>query len=101
MKAFVTGSRAYGTPRYDSDLDIVIRMDYDYALTNFIHNPEYVLSSYGDCQDTFQIKTDTVNLIICCTDEAYEKWYTGTESLKAIRPVTREVAIELFKSLGV
>lgn len=24
MKAFITGSRAYGTPREDSDLDLVI-----------------------------------------------------------------------------
>ena len=50
MNSFITGSRCYGTPNKDSDIDLVLRVSIDDALTLMDHSdnptPEYILKHY-------------------------------------------------------
>lgn len=100
MKAFITGSHAYGKPTEDSDVDLVVRVDEQTRsdLVCLLHQGKS--SSEKDYTDgVLQFKVATLNLILCVSDEQYAAWAIGTEQLKAIRPVTRDFAVETFKRL--
>lgn len=102
--AFLTGSRVYGTPRADSDLDLVVpvdpgvrediaavlvpdgSLDYPEGLSNLVC---WVAGLPG-------IK---LNLILTSQEEALAVWRPGTAALKARAPVTREEAKETFARL--
>lgn len=93
MQAFITGSRRYGTPGQDSDIDLVVRCDDDTA------NMLFDLSDQeGSCQT---IRFGLLNLIVCTSDSTFAKWKQGTEELAAKAPVTREEAVATFKRLRV
>lgn len=94
---FLTGSRAYGTPRDDSDIDIVIRTD-DKALVEALTkanemdvrpNPFY-----------FPTRVGPLNIMVCTTDNAYRAWREGTETIKQFAkengPASREMAIKVL-----
>lgn len=70
MRAFVTGSHCYSLPREDSDVDLVVRIDWDEA--------KVLLDGLGETiQHDSQHQPITVgklNLILCYTDEAYCSW---------------------------
>jgi len=107
MKAFLTGSQAYGTPHEESDVDIVLRMDIIdtdkmiKALIALGQTPEHV--DYGDGQSS--IKIGALNLIVCHTDKRYTSWVLGTAALNQENhdqyPMrrTRGRAIEVFSGL--
>ena len=97
-KAFITGSHAYGTPRIDSDIDIVMlmsEMDMQKLLT-LVGKSEFV-DQYGDGQ--LSLRFGLLNLIICYDQQRYDNWKVGTELLKQSAPCTRESAIEVFEKL--
>lgn len=80
MNAFLTGSHAYGIPRPDSDIDIVMLVDDElYKLLNATY--------------TGPIKDGKVNLIPFTNKIRYECWLKATEYLKTIAPVSREMAV--------
>lgn len=92
MKAFITGSRAYGTPRQDSDTDLVIRAD------------NSVLETLRACSDDtsgnpYALRFGTLNVVACTSNEQYEAWKTGTDQMIANAPVTREHAVGIIKDL--
>ena len=89
LKAFMTGSRVYGTPRPDSDHDMVIRcnLDEQIRLENRSDHDKKIL--FGN-----------LNIITCIVDWQFNAWYEGTQRLTDIKPVTRAFAIEVFTSLG-
>lgn len=99
MKAFITGSHAYGKPHPESDVDLVLRVD-EKTRANLVR----LLAETGEVGDQYeagvlQFKTGKLNLILCVTDAQYGAWKTGTDGLCALAPVTREQAVTLFKSL--
>lgn len=75
MQAFITGSRAYGKSRSDSDLDLVIRCDECTAETL------RKLCDKNEGKRGFPCMFGILNLIICTTDEEYAVWKLGTKSI--------------------
>ncbi len=90
MQAFLTGSYAYGTPREDSDIDLVIRCDEETAK---------FLSEMRDDKTTPAIKFGKLNFIPCTDDAQYTAWRAGTTALEYRKPVERETACTMFISL--
>lgn len=93
----LTGSRAYGTPRPDSDIDIVICIDTD----NSYHVA--LLQALADKQDPDKpgLHVDDVNFIIAMTDEIMKQWVDGTDALLSEAPVSRDRACKVFNERGV
>jgi len=98
ISAFLTGSRAYGTPREDSDYDIVVLVtdpDTLMALTDLRDPGDPVMP------DSYRrsIKEGRLNLITCQTRREFDLWVRGTNELRAMAPVTREFACAHFARL--
>lgn len=94
-RAFITGSRAYGVPREDSDLDLVIYCD-----------PETARALWALSQqqhpETKKLLLDNVNLVVTTEPEQYAAWERGTEALKSKPvPADRATAVEVMKAEGV
>jgi len=98
MKAVLTGSRRYGTPRADSDVDVVIRADEQKLIETLVANADGT-GSMGAGHDQFSVKYGKLNLIVCLTDAAYLTWADGNASLDAQAPVTRDNAVKVFSAL--
>lgn len=100
VDAFLTGSRAYGVPRADSDYDIVIRCDRKDAV-EFGADLNGDTSGYPLDEHAWQVKKGAVNFILCFTDARFQSWKDGTDKLCTIKPASRDVAkavfIDLFK----
>lgn len=95
MNAYITGSRAYGTPREDSDIDLVIA------------------APQKDCEllwgqkdlSSASVRYGRLNLVVFASDTDigkanYAKWKAVHDALVAESPVTREYAIQKFQSVG-
>lgn len=89
-KCFLTGSRVYGTPKEDSDLDMVILIeeeeerDYILALKD---NPNAKMTMFGN-----------INLIVVKSEDEYYAWKSATELLESKKPVTKKKAKETIKN---
>lgn len=72
MNAFITGSHAYGTPRPDSDIDVVVLVD---GVT------EYMIHKMSDVYDSKK-QTPCVfgklNLIFCTDPISFTCWHMAT-----------------------
>lgn len=99
MRAFLTGSRAYGKPREDSDTDIVV------MVTPEVHS---LLKELGKLEDG-SIRFGNLNIIAVETELEFIGWKAATEGLinrkqEKKRPVTRDEAIvyidDTFKEIG-
>lgn len=90
MRAYITGSRAYGTPREDSDIDLVIACGTSdlFALWAVV---EHTKLMFG--------RLNLVAFNVDIPEEAarYERWLSVHNSLVARRPVTKEEAIAAFR----
>lgn len=94
-EAFITGSRQYGTPREDSDLDLVVYIsqeELDYLRDEWSSSTQ----AYGD---VLVLRFGLLNLICHSNEHNYEAWRKATEVLTAQRPVTREFAVQTIKGL--
>jgi uncharacterized protein (TIGR02996 family) len=107
VRAFVTGSRAYGIPRNHytaigyarSDLDLVVCVTSDEMSKLFeeAYLTGDVAGSGGpeDCS----LRFGNLNLI-CTTDpERYRIWWEGTQELLEMAPVSRTVAVNTFSRI--
>jgi len=70
---FITGSHAYGDPRPDSDIDLVININ-DSELKDF-------LIDCSEEENNSVCRFGNLNLVIC-DDEQYDTWKHVTEQLK-------------------
>ncbi len=98
QRPFITGSRAYGSPSENSDLDIVIRCDRFVAAV--------VESLIGKCSSDYDhesvsVQCGKINLHLCTTDREYDRWKLGTRSCEVVAPVDRETAKKLMRVAGV
>lgn len=88
MKPFLTGSRAYGQPRPDSDIDLVMLVD---------ENLAYQLAKLSDSGKA-PIRFGNLNLVFVFSDKEYFAWQGATEELvrrkKEGELITREEAIK-------
>ncbi len=89
---FYTGSRVYGTPRPDSDVDVVIRA------SESIFDLDMLADSRAGSGGS--LRFGNLNLIVLDDDE-FDRWYLITEQLYMRRPVTKEEAIAAFRAGGV
>jgi len=96
MKAFLTGSMAYGTPHNNSDIDLVVLTDETTA---------DVLHKHGDCRGpydaggSFSVRFGKLNVIVCLDEKDYNVWMEGTRELESRKPVTREEAVKVLKEI--
>lgn len=104
MNAFLTGSRVYGKPREDSDIDLVVLMEDESAETLIdLENEFGNVSQYGKLF-TNSLKFGNLNLIVCSSKEEFEAWKKGTKILldecMLNGPVTKAAACVIFENLG-
>lgn len=102
MKACLTGSRVYGTPRFDSDLDCVVLVedDNDYQLLHFSSDKRNGAILTNDGYNGVSLRFGNLNVIAVLRDEkVFEAWRKGTDFLKAIRPVTKEQACMVLETM--
>lgn len=104
MNAIVTGSRVYGTPKPDSDIDLVVLVTKDDIramrdLADEDNSTDYENPDYGAGGLTASLRFGKLNLLCCTTPEQVDVWRRGTAALKIVAPVTREVAVKLFQML--
>lgn len=96
MFPFITGSRAYGIPTEDSDIDLVLPPN-----TNSTFRQTLVMLS--DTEDV-PINYGRLNLILTIEPKQWELWLQATTELIERRPVSRDEAVEhitaLFKAHG-
>lgn len=104
-RAFVTGSRSYGKPRNESDIDLVVWCEREtaLALATILGDPG---EDYGE--GSVQVKVGDrdgdqpiLNLILVSDRKVWLAWQRGTAQLRDSRPATRDVAIRLLKAMGV
>jgi len=97
-RPFITGSHAYGIPTKESDIDVVVLMDSDLAMTlaPFQDNP--IDMDYTKFRSV-PLCFGNLNIIACHDIEVWKMWWDGTEHLKKIKPVTREFACRYFDQL--
>ena len=109
MKAFLTGSRVYGVPQANSDIDLVVFLSRDdlAVLRQFDEGPDprHTTNTGSEPDKPFEdgvgapLRFGKLNLQ-CITDpKAYAVWWRGTQELKRLAPVTREKAVAHFKKL--
>lgn len=101
-RSFLTGSRVYGTPRPDSDVDLVVLMESEeiQALALLADSNKDVSSGAsravydsGSC-----LRFGRLNLIAHWDRDVFDAWRAATEELAKAKPVTREHAIEAIKA---
>lgn len=104
MNALVTGSHVYGTPKPDSDIDLVVLVTKQEIkllrkLADEDNSTDYENPDYGVGGLTASLRFGKLNLL-CCTDPAQvDVWRRGTDALKLVRPVTRDQAVATFQQL--
>jgi predicted nucleotidyltransferase len=105
MKSFLTGSRVYGTPRPDSDIDLVVLVD-DVDLQKLCDmvattEDRDTLGAPGGIyyEDGTSLRFGRLNLLCVTEKKHFDVWQFGTERLKEQKPVTRDFAIEFLKKL--
>jgi hypothetical protein len=99
--SFLTGSCAYGTPREDSDTDLVVLVSHDTldALAALADNQESVAEKREYSGGGLSLRFGKLNLI-CVTDPLHFKvWLQGTKELEFRKPVTRDQAVEHLRAL--
>ncbi len=108
MKACLTGSRVYGTPRPDSDLDCVILVEDEDDWDLLSHNqdftqkkmPSFDMSNTQGGYCGRSLRYGKMNVSAVLRDKrVYEAWEKGTRFLKAIKPVTKEQACLVLESM--
>lgn len=96
MKAFCTGSRVYGVSREDSDIDLVVTVserDFELLCQHGDGDTARILEYSG--AENGQLKFGKLNLI-CVSEAQMPAWKEATDSLEAVKPVTRETAISVI-----
>lgn len=99
---FITGSRCYGEPTEESDLDLVVPMPAEVA--NKIWEelfPEKPETEYG-LGDFSVFRFGQLNLIATHTERAYDAWKVGTDKcvaqlLKKRKALTRSEAVTIIR----
>jgi hypothetical protein len=100
-KPFLTGSRVYGTPREDSDIDLVALVsDKDlYELVKAAEATGGLGSGQDEYEDGRSLRFGKLNLLCVTKKRHFDIWKLGTLELMAMAPVTRDHAIQHLAKL--
>ncbi len=105
MKAFITGSRAYGKPTDKSDIDLVVMVSEEvratlYGLCDEGPTKMTVRAASSEIINKGPIRFGKLNLIVCTSEKEYATWKHITDVLytksKMNGPVSREEAKGVF-----
>lgn len=105
MEAFVTGSRKYGTPTSESDIDLVVFFDQEHEYDLLCDLAEE--RGNVTCIEEYEglvltpLRFGKLNLICCIQRDEWQCWRDGTKQLVDQKPVTRDQAIALLQKLRV
>jgi hypothetical protein len=105
MDFIVTGTRAYGPAREDSDLDIVVKSSDVQSILDYLIDKKISTystpgqSDYGDGGgfyfDLFSIK---VNIIVASNQAEYNLWDKRTERMKTLPDIDdRDTRLAVFR----
>lgn len=92
MSAFITGSRAYGHPTVDSDLDLVVLMSEEDCALLCRFSGVQVGDVDGYPNNGYSIRVGGLNLLVVTDAVDYQNWVEGTQIIKARAPVLRSHA---------
>ena len=101
--AFLTGSRRYGTPRRNSDIDLVVLIEEPQTINVLVSNSNTKLNSEMSQEfGSVPFKFDNLNLIVCTTQKQFDAWTKGTkECVEKVRSggksLTRDEAIAIIR----
>lgn len=104
--AFLTGSRVFGVPRDDSDVDMVVFLEEPAAAaltaladadTDTDESKPRSASEHGPASRS--LRFGKLNLIVVTSRDWLEAWAAATAQCIARKPVTREQALPVFKGL--
>ncbi len=99
-ESFLTGSRAYGTPREDSDVDLAVLCGCPVALQNLTRYADRAGGSPNG-REGVTLVYGRLNLLLFANPQTFEAWRIATNSLSARGPVSRDEAVlEIGKELG-
>lgn len=109
MNALVTGSQVYGTPKSDSDVDLVVLVSVeDYAILSRNAEPDDSIQEKSKNYDGIgglraSLRFGKLNVLVTTDPLAFEVWRRGTDELKRDAdtngPVSRAVAVRLFNAM--
>ena len=97
--ALLTGSRVYGTPTEESDVDMVVLMEPSEAIDLALAIGMEVSRAGPNHYPGLQFKVGRLNLIVETDPGWFGVWVVGTAELVKQKPVKREAAVEFFKHL--
>lgn len=95
-RAFLTGSRAYGTPTEKSDIDIGVLVDQQVFNILTAYSEEQHLGYPSNKQ---VIRFGKLNIIAFTEKDRYEKWKKVNNELIEQQPVSRINAVYAFKKV--
>lgn len=96
MTAFLTGSRAYGTPRPDSDVDLCVLLSHDELEALALQAPQSNGEPASGDENDASLRFGRLNIIAMTDPSRFEAWKEATAELVARKPVTRDEAIRLI-----
>lgn len=99
--AFVTGSRKYGTPRPDSDIDLVIfvESESEYDLLVELADDQGSITCLEEYEGLVltPLRFAKLNLICCVNHDEWQCWHDGTKQMETKRPIARDAAVALLE----
>jgi predicted nucleotidyltransferase len=101
LRAFLTGSYAYGKPRVDSDIDLVVFIADYTELQELEKQADAVMQIDNEYEnaDAISLRFGKLNLIVTTDEADWEGWKKGTFDLKRRKPVTRKEAIKYMADM--
>lgn len=97
MKSFLTGSRVYGTPNAESDVDLCVLISYD-DMKTLVDASKHEASGSG-IPRAMSVKFGELNLVMTWDEKCFAEWKMATEDLIKAKPVTRDDAVAHFKRI--
>jgi hypothetical protein len=96
MNAFLTGSRAYGTPRPDSDVDLCVLLSHDDLEALALQAPQSNGEPASGDENDASLRFGRLNVIAMTDPSRFAAWKEATVELVARKPVTRDQAVKLI-----
>jgi len=104
MDFIITGSRAYGPAREDSDLDIVVKSCDIESMTDYLLDHNIQTYSTSDQESYagfyFNIAGIKINIIVAEYEADFRLWEHRTDIMKKMSPIEdREKRLATFNSI--
>ena len=98
---FITGSRAYGVAKADSDLDIVLYKDDAEQLSTFLKRIGIKIDSTNEVYSSYYFKIDNypkINIVVVRNKDEFKEWKYATKKMMKIDSIkNRFERIRIFE----